>query len=172
VHGIISQSGGLTEVESEVGKGTTFAILLPTVPEKPAAVAPVRLRPATEAREIILLVEDETALRAAARRMLAGAGYHILEARHGEDALEIIANEGAVDLLVTDMIMPQMGGRDLADQVRVQFPGTPVLFMTGYTDDELLRRGALEKDARVLRKPFQASELLSAVADLLNRTST
>jgi two-component system cell cycle sensor histidine kinase/response regulator CckA len=171
VHGIISQSGGQMEVESEVGRGTTFTILLPTVAERPIAVSNVRLRRAATPQETILLVEDETALRAAARRMLAGAGYRILEARHGEDALEVLAQEGAVDILVTDVVMPQMGGRDLADQVRLQFPGTPVLFLTGYTDDELLRRGALEEDARVLRKPFQAAELIGAVADLLNRTT-
>jgi CheY-like chemotaxis protein len=99
--------------------------------------------------------------------MLVGAGYLVLEARHGEDALEVIAQEGAVDLLVTDVVMPQMGGRELATQIRTQFPGTPVLFMTGYTEDELLRRGAMETGATVLRKPFTSAELVKSVEDLL-----
>jgi CheY-like chemotaxis protein len=169
VHGIVSQSGGYMEVESEIGKGTSFTVLLPTVAERPIAVDMAKPRQSSGVQYTILLVEDETALRAAARRMLGGAGYRILEARHGEDALEIMANEGAVDLLVTDMIMPQMGGRELANEVRRQFPGTPVLFITGYTDDELLRRGAMESDAMVLRKPFHSAELIAAVGELLNR---
>jgi PAS domain S-box-containing protein len=171
VHGIITQSGGEVEVESELGSGTTFRILLPSVSQRGAVISAVKLRRAAKPQETILLVEDETALRAAARRMLQGAGYRVLEARHGEDALEVVANEGAVDLLVTDVVMPQMGGRDLAEQLRLQFPGTPVLFMTGYTDDELLRRGAIDADASVLRKPFHSAELIAAVADLLNRVT-
>ena len=170
VHGIVSQSGGRMELESEVGKGATFRVLLPSVDACPIPATPARETHASAVRETVLLVEDESALRAAARRMLEGAGYRVLEARHGEDALDVLAQEGAVDILVTDVVMPQMGGRDLATQVRMQFPGTPVLFMTGYTDDELLRRGAMERDARVLRKPFYSTELLSVVADLLHQT--
>jgi PAS domain S-box-containing protein len=171
VHGIVTQSGGRVELDSEVGRGTTFRILLPTANACPMHRAPPNAEAQARRCERVLVVEDESAVRAAACRMLRGAGYTVLEARHGEDALEVIEGQGPVDLLITDMVMPQMGGAELARAARARHPMLPVLFMTGYTDEELLRQGALEHGAEVLRKPFVTDDLLAAVSSLIDRVA-
>jgi PAS domain S-box-containing protein len=170
VHGIVTQSGGCVELDSEVGRGTTFRILLPTADACPVHRAAITDL-AANGCERVLLVEDESAVRAAACRMLRAAGYTVLEARHGEDALEVIEEQGPVDLLITDMVMPQMGGAELARAARARHPLLPVLFMTGYTDEELLRQGGLDHGAEVLRKPFVTDDLLAAVSSLIDRVA-
>ncbi|MES2180377.1 MAG: ATP-binding protein [Gemmatimonadota bacterium] len=169
VHGIVEQSGGRVEVESVVGEGSTFRILLPVIASE-GSIAPFESDEAQlRGTETILLVEDESVLRSVMRRVLTDHGYAVLEARHGGDAARLSASfDGRIDLLVTDLIMPELGGRELAELVRGQRPNTPVLYVSGYTDDELLRKGVLERGAQLLRKPFVPSELALAVRQLLN----
>jgi two-component system cell cycle sensor histidine kinase/response regulator CckA len=172
VHGVVEQSHGHIEVDSVVGKGTQFRVFLP-VTEACGLISedPVEIDHLGGA-ETILLVEDEAALRAIARRILSDLGYCVLEARHGADAARLSAkHEGPIDLLVTDVVMPEMGGRELARHMRRQRPGIPVLYVSGYTDDELLRKGILEADAQLLRKPFMPADLARAVRELIRARS-
>jgi CheY-like chemotaxis protein len=119
--------------------------------------------------ETVLLVEDEAPVRAIARRILSSLGYTVLEARHGADALRISEKHpGPLHLLVTDVVMPEMSGRDLSRHIRAQRPGLPILYISGYTDDELLRRGILETGAQLLRKPFLPAELARVVKQLVS----
>jgi two-component system cell cycle sensor histidine kinase/response regulator CckA len=172
VHGIVEQSQGRIEVDSVVGKGTQFRIFLPLteacglITDAPVDIDGLR------GAETILLVEDEAALRAIARRTLTDLGYSVLEARHGADAARLSAkHKGPIDLLITDVVMPEMGGRELAKHMRRQRPGIPVLYVSGYTDDELLRKGILEADAQLLRKPFMPADLARAVRKLIRAHS-
>jgi len=174
VHGIVTQSGGTIAVQTELGIGTTFTIRLPRAAGlsnssgAPVPTGAPRADKSPAAGGTILLVEDEAALRMVARRVLAAQGYDVLEARHGADAARISASHsGRIDLLLTDVVMPELGGLELARLVRQQRPGTPVLYVSGYTDDELLRQGIMESGAALLRKPFTGPELAAAVRGLL-----
>jgi PAS domain S-box-containing protein len=168
VHGIVAQSGGSIDVESELGKGTTFHVSLPLVEGSDSTVLDAVDIDQLRGNETVLLVEDEAALRAVARRVLTGLGYTVLEARHGGDGARISAGHpGPIHLLITDVVMPVLGGRELTRRVRAQRPDIPVLYVTGYTDDELLRKGVLERGAQLLRKPFMPAELALAVWQLL-----
>jgi two-component system cell cycle sensor histidine kinase/response regulator CckA len=171
VHGIVEQSGGRVEVSSRVGKGTTFRVFLPMtegcscIADDPVDSSQLR------GTETVLLVEDEAPLRAVTRRMLSNLGYRVLEARHGADAARLSGkHDGTIDLLITDVVMPEMGGRELARLMRRQRPRMPVLYVSGYTDDELLRKGILEPGAQLLRKPFTPVELARAARELLLNT--
>jgi PAS domain S-box-containing protein len=170
VYGIVQQSGGYITVDSESGRGTTFRIYLPRVSAPATAVPP---SPATASSirgtETILLVEDEEAVRALAKKILERQGYHVFEARHGADALRVAEQlDGRIDLVVTDVVMPQMNGRELAERLAAVRPGVAVLFMSGYTDDEIIRRGLLDPDMAFLQKPFTAHALARAVRDMLD----
>jgi two-component system cell cycle sensor histidine kinase/response regulator CckA len=172
VHGIVEQSGGSIWVYSELGHGTTFKVYLPLVAEKtstqalsPAGAASV---PARGTGQTILLVEDDAQVRRIVSMMLESRGYRVLETSSGEEALaEGDANDGAVDLLITDLIMPRMSGREVAEQVRRLSPETQVLYMSGYTDDAVVRSGALDEKTAFLQKPFTTVELTQKVAELL-----
>ena len=169
VHGIVEQSGGRLGVDSTPGKGSTFSVYLPSVDAVPIASA----RPSVEMKaeggtETILLVEDESAVRAIAHRMLTSLGYTVIEARHGRDALTVAADtQQKIDVLVTDVVMPEMGGRELVAALRVLRPALPVLFISGYTDDELMRRGVMDAGTRLLRKPFAKPDIARALRALL-----
>ena len=172
VYGIVKQSGGSIWVYSELGHGTTIKVYLPRVDEPPDPLAapglanPERLR----GTETILLVEDEPAVRAVARQILARQGYTVLEAPDGPAALAMVAGRARVDLILTDVVMPGMSGRTLADQLATRWPGVRVLYMSGYTDDAIVRHGMLEPGLAYLQKPFRPDALVRKVREVLNRT--
>jgi PAS domain S-box-containing protein len=171
VYGIIKHSGGTITVDSVAGAGTTFSIYLPTTApdsdRRPAGV--VERRHASVAGETILLVEDEDSVRKLARRVLESQGYTVLESINGEDALRMATDyAGVIDLLVSDVVMPELGGRQLAERLTASRPDIEVLFISGYTDDEILRRGLLERGQHLLQKPFTSTALAHEVRSLLD----
>lgn len=166
VYGIVTQAGGHVWVESEPGHGSTFTIYLPqaSVDAGVPAVTSRAPAPAVAASETILLVEDEEGVRRLACRILMRQGYRVIEAGDGREALEIASrSETSIDLLVTDLIMPRMSGRELALRVHQHRPTLKVLFMSGYTNDEVLRRDLLDPGVAFLPKPFAPRDLLDAV---------
>src|SRR5205823_5667963 len=117
----------------------------------------------------ILLVEDEEKVRALAHRILRSSGYNVLDARHGEEALEVAGRyEGKIDLLLTDVVMPQLGGRRLAECLKPLRPDVKALYMSGYTDDAVIRHGILEAETAFIQKPFSPRTLLSKVREVLD----
>jgi CheY-like chemotaxis protein len=173
VYGFLKQSGGHVEVDSRLDQGTTFRLYLPLVGE-PSVEAPPRrpeLPKGAGGAETILLVEDEDAVRRLCMRVLVASGYSVLEARNGEEAIELMARHaGELDLLVTDLVMPRVGGRQLAAKFRESSPELRILFLSGYTEDVPL---AHEFGARVgfLQKPFAPAALANKVRALLDGES-
>jgi two-component system, cell cycle sensor histidine kinase and response regulator CckA len=169
VYGIVKQSGGYVGVASEPGSGTTFQIYLPRVQgELVDDTEPVR--PDRPEREVtILLAEDEIAVRTITTRMLKRLGHRVIEAANGEEALRLAEeHSGEFDLLMTDVVMPLMGGGELAQQIRARWPHVHVLFASGYTDETVVRRGALGEGAILLQKPFDYVELAEKVTEVLS----
>ena len=171
VYGIVQQSGGHVTVASEPGKGSTFCIYLPQVQENTAAAQPSP-RPVepTRGKEIILLAEDEDAVRSFARQVLQRSGYEVLEARNGEEALLLgQSHPGPIHVLVTDVVMPQLSGYDLAQQLCPSRPDMKVLYLSGYTDSIIFRRGLVVSGPAFLQKPFKPEELSGKVREVLDR---
>jgi nitrogen-specific signal transduction histidine kinase/CheY-like chemotaxis protein len=171
VYGIVKQSGGGIFVYSEVGHGTTFKIYLPRVMEKLDIVeAGADLK--TEfamGSETILLVEDEDLVRSLSHQVLETCGYTVIEARDGVEALEIMGKEEThIDLLFSDVVMPRMGGRELAEKLLAKMPDLPILFASGYTDDAIVRHGELETNVTFIQKPYSLDDLARKVRDLLD----
>jgi len=168
VYGIVKQAGGFVWVYSEVGRGTTFKIYLPQVDE-PASATELQEAPMpARGWETILLVEDEASLRALAREILEKHGYRVIEAASAEHAIEIAQGLAEpIQLLVTDIVLPGMNGRALAEAMLTARPELRVLYMSGYTDDVIARRGVLESGTLLLEKPFTARALLERVRTAL-----
>jgi len=172
VYGIVKQSNGYIYVDSEPGQGTTFKIYLPQVDAEPVAGAAANgqsPKGALAGTETILLVEDEKPVREITRKILTMRGYEVLEACHGVEALQISArHKKPIHLLITDVVMPHMGGRDLAARVTALHPETRVLFISGYTDDAVVRHGIIEAEAGFLQKPFTLDALTNKVRSALD----
>jgi signal transduction histidine kinase/CheY-like chemotaxis protein len=169
VYGIVKQSGGYIWATSEGGRGTTFRIYLPEY-TGPAADLPVRSAPVSpRGVETILIVEDEPAVRRMTSRALKSQGYAVLEAENGAEALEELSRSGAaVDLVLTDVVMPVLNGRELSERLAADRPEIRVLFMSGYTDDDIIRRGLLRPGAPFLQKPFVPADLSRKVREVLD----
>lgn len=170
IYGIVKQSGGNIWVYSEIGKGTTFKIYLPRVEGEISTSKQLEEEPKTVATETILLVEDEEVVRKLAGDILSARGYRVLAARSGDEAIAISSNHsGPIDLLLTDVVMPRMGGKDVADRIKCQRSEMSVLYMSGYTDDAIIHHGVLEPGTNFLEKPFTADKLLTKVQLALAR---
>ena len=176
MYGVVQQLWGHIAVSSEIGQGTTFSLYFPESNE--AATQPGEQprrgisAPLAAGREVILVVEDQRGVRQLATRILTRHGYTVLEAADAVEAIEIAAKAAQVlDLVVSDVVMPGMGGPELVARVRTLRPATKVLYMSGYTGDDLSRRIGPESHAAVLEKPFSASDLLWAVRDVLDETT-
>jgi CheY-like chemotaxis protein len=173
VYGIVKQHGGSVAIESELGRGTTFEILLPETLERPsAAVADSRASPISSAPgsapRVVLVVEDTLMLRTLIQAILSRAGYEVLLAKSGTEALALWATQrGRISLLVTDVMMPGMTGLELIAKLRDQRPNLPVLCTSGYSDVQLLERGAMPSSVAFLEKPFSGTALVDCVAALL-----
>ena len=171
VDGIIAQSGGHIELESEPDKGTTFRIYLPVAHPSDAPPAVADEGAAASGKETVLVVEDDDAVRRVMLRSLGIHGCDVLAASGGEEALAILdACKGRVDLLITDVVMPKMSGRQLSDAVRGRYPQVKVLFTSGYADDTITRHGVVASEVVFLQKPFTVEALLAKVREALRRT--
>ncbi len=164
VHGNVTRSGGTVEVESTVGRGTTFRVYLPRTEESVPADAP---RPPTVGEgqgRTVLLVEDEATVRLLTNRLLTRAGYAVIEATTGEDAIALYRTHAArIDLVLTDVVMPEVSGTAVAEALWTLRPNQPILFMSGHTDAVIAPKGLLQPGVRLLHKPFTAPSLLEAV---------
>ena len=169
IHGIVRQSHGVIEVDSELGQGTTFTIYFPAVERRvDAPVAPTST-PAAGGTETVLLVEDDGEVREVIVAMLEGLGYRVLMAGHGEQALEIAAHQTEpIDLLVTDVLMPGMTGPELAETLKPRHPELAVVFISGYAPDSVHLSGVSEHESDFLAKPFSASSLAAKVRSALD----
>ena len=169
VYGIVKQSGGYVWVDSREDAKTTFRMVFPRVhdaPERPASTVAGAFR---RGSETLLLVEDETTVRRLAHRILTRQGYTVLEAENGIDALRVCEEHvGDIDLVVTDVVMPEMGGGELAEKLKEVRPGTPVLMVSGYAEDAVLRHGIAESQAWFLEKPFTPDALVRKVREVLD----
>jgi PAS domain S-box-containing protein len=170
VYGIVKQSGGHISVYSEAGQGSTFKVYLPHVTSSGSApmLGPAMSR-FPRGTETIVLVDDDEGVRAVSRRILQRAGYAVLSAPDGVEALRLIGEaDGQVHLLVTDVVMPGLGGRDLVTHVRDTYPDLRVLFVSGYTEEGVRRRGVLDVESAFLEKPFTAERLAQKVREVLD----
>ena len=170
VYGIVKQSGGNVWIYSEPGRGTTFKVYLPQVESEKRELGEevVDIAP-RGGSETILLVEDEAVVRGLARRILEQAGYSVVEASRGDEALRFCAEHAAeLDLLLTDVVMPEMSGKQLADQLKSQYPELKMVFMSGYTDDSIVHHGVLDSGVEFIQKPFTPAALVRKVRDVLD----
>ena len=170
VYGIVKQSGGSIWVYSEPNQGSTFKIYLPTLPETrepdTGQEPPEKL---AKGSETVLIVEDESAVRSFTRMVLQRSGYQVIEAANGEEALSLSrGHPGEIQLLVTDMVMPGMGGRQVAEALEGQRPAMRVLYLSGYTENAIAQRGTLGAELPFLQKPFTMEALLRKVRQVLD----
>jgi len=170
VYGVVKQSGGFIYVYSEVGHGTTFKVYLPQVAAEVDKDAAEKTIPAPQrGSETILFVEDEESVRELVRDYLSSSGYNVLEAVDGIQALEIAAaHKGTIEILVTDVVMPRLSGRELASRLAAERRNLKVLFISGYTDDSIFRNGVLEGGVAYLQKPFNLKTIAQKIREVLD----
>ena len=173
VYGIVRQSGGHVGVYSEIGVGTTFKVYLPQVEEGLEDSKPLsQIRKPPRGTETVLLAEYEAGVRELGSYILTECGYRVLEAIDGNEALRVAAAcDGPIHLLITDVVMPGQGGRVLSEQLTERYPDLRVLFMSGYTDDAVIRHGVLREGVNFLQKPFAPLALAIKVRDVLDATA-
>jgi signal transduction histidine kinase/CheY-like chemotaxis protein len=172
VHGIVTQSGGFVTVKSVPGLGTSFTVMLPPVelPAEPVAPAESREPGSLEGTETVLLCEDEDAVRRLTERALRSGGYELIVAARPSEALELAGSHGTpIHALVTDVIMPEMSGPELAERLQATHPQLRTLFVSGYAAETLQRRGGLPPGSAFLAKPFEPELLLGSLRDLLDQ---
>jgi two-component system cell cycle sensor histidine kinase/response regulator CckA len=173
VYGIVKQSGGYILAKSELGHGTTFRIYLPRVEQALEPLAPVHHSQTIGGSETVLLVEDEASVRQLVRETLQTGGYKVLEAEDGETALRVVAgHNGSIDILITDVVMPGISGQELSRQLCIADPSLKVLYLSGYTEDSIIREGALEAGTAFLQKPFTLQTLSRKVREVLRSAET
>jgi nitrogen-specific signal transduction histidine kinase len=169
VYGIVKQSGGYVWLESEPGRGTTVRIHLPEA-EATAEAEPSRPVASARGGETVLVVEDEPVVRRLARAALEDSGYQVMEAGDGSEALALLAGtNGQVDLVLSDVVMPRIGGKELDEALRTLRPDLPLLFMSGYPGQEIAERGLMDPGASFIQKPFAPGELAERIRELLDR---
>jgi CheY-like chemotaxis protein len=169
VHGIVTQNGGRVLVESEPGQGTTFEIRFPRTLAKPAEAPRPAPAPPARGQETVLVVEDDPRVRAVTVRALRAAGHRVLVAASGGEAVALAdQHDGPLHLVVTDVVMPGMSGRAVVDALRVRQPGLRALFVSGYPQEVISRRGVLEGGVEFLAKPFTPSTLVARVRSILD----
>jgi CheY-like chemotaxis protein len=172
VYGVIKQSGGYIFVESEPGRGTQFKIFLPRVEGSAVELEPTAPSQKTHGRRTILIAEDEAALRKLTRNTLKHLGYAVLGASNGTEAIEIAGRcNSHIDLLLTDVVMPGMSGRELAQRLALTRPDMKILYMTGYTDGAIAEHGVLEAGISILRKPFTHAQLIQSLDGIFEERS-
>ena len=174
VYGIVKQSGGFIWVYSEPRLGTTFKIYLPVVHDQAIARPTVPIETNTHGTETILLVEDEAAVRNSTREFLALNGYTVIEAKDGEEAVQVSRGyAGKIDIVVTDVVMPKMGGAQVAERLAMERPLTKVLFVSGYAESTILRHGVIDVGTRFLQKPFSLKGLARKIREVMeSKTAT
>lgn len=169
VFGIVRQSGGWIHVYSEPGRGTTFRIYLPNIEEEKSPAESMGERSSLRGDETILLVEDDGGVRGLAVKGLEHFGYTVIAASDGVEAIEIVESKGCeLDLVLTDVVMPNMGGAELADILQARYPGLNVLFTSGYTDDAVVRHGLLEAHVHFIQKPYTPKSLASKIREVFD----
>lgn len=172
VYGIVKQSDGYIWAYSEPGRGSTFKVYLPEVEQEAASPLAAEPPDAIGRGEVVLLVEDDESVRRMTRRALEDAGYRVVEAPNGHAALDLLGSDGAgANLVLTDVVMPGMGGRALAERLTQVRPDLPVLYTSGYTDGEIVRRGLIEPGAAFVQKPFTPETIARAVRERLEAAS-
>jgi two-component system cell cycle sensor histidine kinase/response regulator CckA len=173
VYGIVKQSGGFIWAYSEPGLGTTFKVYFPIVDAGVHTYDPAQPPPAGRPEEVVLVAEDEPMVRSIVARTLEGCGYGVLEAADGNEAIRLLEREeGKINLIVADVVMPDMGGREMADIVAQRWPGIPVLFTSGYTGLDVMRRGLLQEGSEFIQKPLEPEALARKVRDLVDATKS
>jgi CheY-like chemotaxis protein len=170
VYGIVRQAEGFIRVYSELGMGTTFKVFLPEVDGDPSSIlSPHAETPFIHGSETILVAEDQEGVRNMTQKILEKCGYNILAAEGPEEALRLAKTyEEPIDLLLTDVVMPGMSGPELVESLAAVRPETPVIYMSGYTDDQLQHHGVLDENVVLIEKPFSAKGLAGAIRMVLN----
>jgi two-component system, cell cycle sensor histidine kinase and response regulator CckA len=173
VYGSVKQSGGFVWVDSEVGRGTVVRLYWPEILQEADQLGELPVpRPAERGRETVLVVEDERVVRALMVRSLTGLGYRCVEAADAGEALRVLEREeGQLDLIITDVVMPGISGGDLGSRLAEQYPTLPVLYTSGFADDDVIRRGLLHASRPFLQKPFTPADMARKVREVLDATS-